>query len=112
MSGESGESSGGEREPEPAAGCGPAAWGTAAPPVYESGCHRPTEPAGGGLFWGEPQWEQGLSGGAARPPDPSREQWDGGECWELLLTHDGFTLLLQLLSRTRVDFIPCPLPAH
>lgn len=73
----------------------------------------PPDGAGrGGLFWEEPQWEQGLSGGAARPPDPSREQWDGGECWELLLTHDGFTLLLQLLSRTRVDFIPCPLPAH
>lgn len=64
MSGESGESSGGEREPEPepAAGCG-----TAAPPVYESGCHRPTEPAGGAVL-GRASMGAGLVRGGSSAP--------------------------------------------
>lgn len=93
--GVSGESSGGRLQKDAVPGCrAPAgtAWGNAAQPVCERGCHRPPEPARGGLFWGEPQWEQGLPGGKAWPPHPSREQWGRGGCWKLLLARHGFTL--------------------
>lgn len=80
MSGESGESSGGEWEPEPepaAAGCGPAAWGTAAPPVYESGCHRPTEPAGGGCFGESLNGSRACQGGQLGPLTPAESNGMG-----------------------------------